>query len=65
MNLLGDFASAVDELLLGVGVVGTALKRSCFTDQTSTAVTQLGHLLFDVRTDLKNKPLNRQVQSAL
>ncbi len=55
MNLLGDFASAVDELFLGVGVVWTALQRSCFTDQTSAAVAQLGHLLPDVRADLKNK----------
>ncbi len=29
-HLLGDFASAVDELFLGVGVVWTALQCSCF-----------------------------------
>lgn len=59
VNLLGDFPCTVDELFLGVGVVLTALKRSCFTDQTSAAVAQLGHLLPDVRTDLKDKPVNR------
>lgn len=52
-HLLGDLASAVDELLLGEAVVGTALECSSFGDQPCAAVAQLRHLLLNVRANLQ------------
>lgn len=51
-DLLGDLAGALDQLLLGEGVVGAALQGSRFGHQPRAAEAQLAHLLLDVGANL-------------
>lgn len=54
-HLFGDSPGTLDELLLGVGITGAALKGTCLGDQSSTAMAQLLHPVLDVGPYLKRQ----------
>lgn len=58
-DLLGDFASALNQLFLCERVVGAALQGSSFGNQSCATETQLTHLLFNVRANLGSEQRDR------
>lgn len=51
-HLLRDFAGALDQLLLGVGIAGAALQGSSLGHQCGASMAQLLHPVLDVEADL-------------